>query len=78
MKYKNMKKVSHGFLYKYKTLLKLVYIMISEIISGNVHHVICSAVTNYFNTARNMLFISLDCVLDVLTFGRFANEHINL
>ena len=37
-----------------KMLEKLVYIMISKIISGNFQYVICSAVTNGFNTARNM------------------------
>ena len=54
MKYKNMKKVTHGFLKKYKILQKLVYVMITENISSNLHHVVQSAVTNESNTVRNM------------------------
>ena len=54
MKYKNMKEVSHGFLKKYKILQKFVYVMIIGNISGNLHRVVWFAVTNEFNTARNM------------------------
>ena len=54
MKYKNMKEISHGFLKKYKILQKLVYVMITKNISDNLHRVVRSAVTNKFNTARNM------------------------
>ena len=39
---------------KYKILQKLIYVMITENISSNLHHVIRSAVTNKFNNARNM------------------------
>ena len=49
-----MQNVSHGFLKKYKILQKLVDIMIIENISNNLHRVIRSAVTNEFNTVRNI------------------------
>ena len=54
MKYQNMKEVSHGFLKKHKVLQKLVYVMITENISSNLRPVVWSAITNEFNTLRNM------------------------
>ena len=45
-----MKKVSHGFIKKYKILRKLVDVMIIENISNNLRR----AVTNEFNTVRKM------------------------
>ena len=49
-----MKKVSHRFLKKYKILQKLVDVMIIENISSNFCRVVRSAVTNEFNTVRNV------------------------
>ena len=49
-----MKEVSYGFFNNYKILQKLVYAMITENISSNLHRVVRSAVTNEFNTTRNM------------------------
>ena len=49
-----MKEVSHVFFKKYKILQKLVYVMITVNISSNLRRVVRSAVTNEFNTVRNM------------------------
>ena len=49
-----MKKVSHSFRKKYKILQKLVYVMITVNTSSNPRRVVRSAVTNEFNTVRNM------------------------
>ena len=49
-----MKEVSHGFRQKYKILQKLVYVMITVNISSNLRCVVRSAITNEFNTVRNM------------------------
>ena len=54
MRCKNMKEVSYGFCKKYKILQKLVYVMITVNISGNLCRVVRSAVTNAFNTLSNM------------------------
>ena len=54
MKYKNMEEVGHGFLKKYKIMKKLVYVMITENILSNLRRVVRSALTNEFNTVRNM------------------------
>ena len=54
MKYENMEENGHGFLKKYKIMQKLVYVMITENISSNLRRVVRSAVTNEFNTVRNM------------------------
>ena len=45
-----MKKVSHGFVKKYKILQKLVGVMIIENISSNLRRDVRAAVTNEFNT----------------------------
>ena len=54
MKHKNMKKISHGFLKKYKILQKLRYVMITQNISSILPRVVRPAVTNEFNTVQNM------------------------
>ena len=55
MKYENIKEVSHGFHKKYKILQKLVYITISVNISSNLRRVARSALTNVFNSVRNVV-----------------------
>ena len=55
MKYENIKEVSHGFHKKYRILQKLVYITISVNISSNLRRVARSALTNVFNSVRNMV-----------------------
>ena len=54
--HKNMKEISHGFLKKSKILQKLIYVMITNNISSNFPRVVRSAVTNEFNTVRDMTF----------------------
>ena len=51
-------KFRHGFLKKYKTLQKLVDVIVIKNIWSNLHRVVQSAVTNEFKVERLRKFLS--------------------